>query len=298
MTEQTWNDKIINGRLTEGAFAGNETLTEIEIPEGVTDIGEVAFYGCPNLRSVTLPQSLKVIREEAFGESGIERIVIPEGTARICEKAFYSCPDLARVDVLSPDTQIEADAFGMCPNLLEGYIACGYPADPCPPELNMSGSPTREILLGHTASGTETNDLLFDDSQSGATTSEPLHNHSEGDSRKRTSLIAYAGELTAYLSPPEELLYTLLWCTCPERHTAKTSARAEEFIRENENLVMEHILKTGNTAAMNGLASRKLLRPENISTYIDEAGARHESEIVALLLSAAAGAGGEDEFAL
>ena len=257
MTDQIWNEKIVDHRLVEGAFAEDETLTELVIPEGVEDIGEVAFFGCVNLRSITLPESLKIIREEAFGESGLESVRIPEGTERICEKAFFSCPDLARIDVLSPDTAIETGAFGMCPNLLEGYVACGYPAESCPPELIMSGSPTRDLLY-------------------------------EGA----------AEEDAAYLNPPEELLYTLLWCTCPERHGAETSARAEAFIRKNEKLVMEHILKNGNTAAMNGLASRKFLRPENIGGYIDEAGARHETEIVALLLTAAAGADGEDEFAL
>lgn len=210
--------KLSGTRLIEGAFAEDETLTEVVLPDYIEDIGEVAFYGCVNLRRIVLPEGLKVIREEAFGESGLTEVRIPERTELICEKAFFSCEELARIEVPSARTVIGPDAFGFCPKLLEGYAACGYPEN---------------------------------------------------------------------ANPPEELLFTLLWCSCPERHTEETSARAKAFIRKNENLIMERIFKSGNTAAMSGLARQHLLRPENISRYVETANANRQTELVVLLLDAA-----------
>ena len=79
--------KIKDGRITEGAYAQDTSLTSIIIPEGVTDIGEIAFYGCTELREVSFPSTLKFIREEAFGESGIEEALLPPGLELIGEKA-------------------------------------------------------------------------------------------------------------------------------------------------------------------------------------------------------------------
>lgn len=42
-------------------------ITEIEISEGISNIGRCAFAGCKNLKKVTLPSSLLYIGEDAFG---------------------------------------------------------------------------------------------------------------------------------------------------------------------------------------------------------------------------------------
>ena len=99
-------------------------------------------------------------------------------------------------------------------------------------------------------------------------------------------------------NPPEELQYTLLWCTCPERHSEETSDRAKEFIRNYEALVMEHIMRSNNTAALSGISQLGLLKKENISRYVEEAGRNHQTELVTLLLAAARNTDDEDEFSL
>lgn len=49
-----------------GALSG-AALTAVIIPDGVTEIGDYAFYGCPNLESVTIPASVTHIGKGAFG---------------------------------------------------------------------------------------------------------------------------------------------------------------------------------------------------------------------------------------
>ena len=49
------------------AFWGCNNLTEIVLPEGVTSIGSQAFYGCGKLESVTIPDSVTMIEAGVFG---------------------------------------------------------------------------------------------------------------------------------------------------------------------------------------------------------------------------------------
>lgn len=53
--------------IEAGALAGS-LIEEIIIPEGVTSIGEYAFYGCHNLKRVILPQSLLTLGRGAFAD--------------------------------------------------------------------------------------------------------------------------------------------------------------------------------------------------------------------------------------
>ncbi len=47
-------------------FKGNETITEVVIPDSVTSIGALAFMGCANLSKVTIPASVTSIGTQAF----------------------------------------------------------------------------------------------------------------------------------------------------------------------------------------------------------------------------------------
>ncbi len=58
-----------DAKLTEidnFAFRFCESLTEIEIPEGVVNVGRFAFYGCKSLQEVVLPSTLEHIGRFAF----------------------------------------------------------------------------------------------------------------------------------------------------------------------------------------------------------------------------------------
>lgn len=60
-----------------GRFTYDTELTEIVIPQGVTQIDSYAFAGCANLKSVIIPDSVKVIGEYAF--NGWLDLIRPDG---------------------------------------------------------------------------------------------------------------------------------------------------------------------------------------------------------------------------
>ena len=52
--------------IPERTFRGQEKLQEVELCEGLVEVGEQAFYGCHSLKNIIIPSSVKRIRGQAF----------------------------------------------------------------------------------------------------------------------------------------------------------------------------------------------------------------------------------------
>jgi len=66
------------------AFYGNKTLKKVVIPEGVAIVEDSAFSGCTLLTDITLPASLRVLKNHAFERTGTSAgvrfiVVLPAG---------------------------------------------------------------------------------------------------------------------------------------------------------------------------------------------------------------------------
>ena len=72
----------------------------VEIPSGVTVVGESAFRDLDGLTKVTLPAGIEVIRPSAFyGCDGLTDVVIPASVTDIGEYAFTVCSHLMSISV-------------------------------------------------------------------------------------------------------------------------------------------------------------------------------------------------------
>lgn len=88
------NFTIRNGVLER--YAGDDKV--VTIPEGVTCIGENAFWGHSQLRRVTIPESVTSIGKNAFrGCSSLRDINIPKGVTSIPASAFVDCRNLTDI---------------------------------------------------------------------------------------------------------------------------------------------------------------------------------------------------------
>lgn len=100
-------------KITTGMFKNNVELTSITLPNSVTDIMDEAFSGCDKLTTITLSNQLETISKRAFyGCSSLESITLPESLKNIGEYAFGDCSKLSIIEVLStvPPT-ITANTF-------------------------------------------------------------------------------------------------------------------------------------------------------------------------------------------
>ena len=73
---------------------------DVTIPDGVTTIGEEAFWACSSLKSVTIPNGVTSIGESAFrGCSCLASITIPNGVTSIGENALMDCVSLSSITI-------------------------------------------------------------------------------------------------------------------------------------------------------------------------------------------------------
>ena len=63
--------------IGDSAFAGNLTLTSVEIPASVETIGSLAFDNCVNLKTVTLYNGLVTVGQEFMRGTGVTEITLP-----------------------------------------------------------------------------------------------------------------------------------------------------------------------------------------------------------------------------
>ena len=112
------------------AFWGCSSLTSIEIPDGVTSIGMSVFDSCSSLTSIEIPVGVTSLKDFVFyGCSSLTSIAIPAGVTSIGSSAFESCSSLTSIAILAGVTSIGESAFKDCIKLNTIYCYKNSTAD-------------------------------------------------------------------------------------------------------------------------------------------------------------------------
>ena len=116
---------VIDGVLNSFASAG---LTSYAIPNGVTSIGESAFWRCSDLSRVTIPNGVTSIEYNAFYCcNSLIDIVISNSVESIEEEAFSRCGALVNITIPENVKNIGIAAFNECTSLKEVYCKPSTP---------------------------------------------------------------------------------------------------------------------------------------------------------------------------
>ncbi|MCM1315851.1 MAG: leucine-rich repeat domain-containing protein [Alistipes senegalensis] len=108
-------------------FYDNDRIKSVVISEGITSIGEFAFSFCNNLKTATLPTSLRTIKRNGFMPHideyivhqnlyGLTEITIPSKVTEIAKYAF-SGTAIKSVTIPASVTTVGEGAFGECQKL-------------------------------------------------------------------------------------------------------------------------------------------------------------------------------------
>ena len=118
--------------LSSGVLAGCWYAPDVNghavVPEGITSIGDKAFYQCDSLHSIDLPNSVSSIGNRAFEYCGsLRSIVLLSNVTTIGYHAFGSCVSLASVSFAPQGllTFIGRGAFMNCDSLASAQLPNG-----------------------------------------------------------------------------------------------------------------------------------------------------------------------------
>ena len=94
------------------AFYGMTNLAEIVLTDSVTSIGTYAFKNCSSLKEIILPKELTEIKDSAFyGCAKLTSIAIPEKVKKIGDYAFSRCTALKAISFKGDAPEIAQYAF-------------------------------------------------------------------------------------------------------------------------------------------------------------------------------------------
>ncbi|MDE7093848.1 MAG: leucine-rich repeat protein, partial [Oscillospiraceae bacterium] len=141
-TNLTWTFDTATGTLTISGTGGmknfydtansptwsylSENIKKVVIEDGVTSIGDEAFFGYSSLESVSIPDSLTSIGKYAFGYcTSLESVILPESVEYIGYHAFCDCSGLEAITIKNPDCEIYDGILGYC-TISEAAVIYGY----------------------------------------------------------------------------------------------------------------------------------------------------------------------------
>ena len=108
-------------------------IKTVTIGDGITSIGDYAFYSCRGMTELTLPSSVTRIGNSAFeGCSGLTELTLPNSVMSIGRSAFGGCSGLTELTLPNSVTSIGGYAFAYCSglskitSLAEIPPVCGY----------------------------------------------------------------------------------------------------------------------------------------------------------------------------
>ncbi|MBQ8210486.1 MAG: leucine-rich repeat domain-containing protein [Clostridia bacterium] len=113
---------IFNKDKTAIETCCNSTISSYDIPDGVINIADYAFYNCSKLTNIKIPDSVTSIGESAFSYClGLSSITISSSVTTIGDGAFSGCSKLTSITLPKSIRTIDSYAFNSTTKLTDVY---------------------------------------------------------------------------------------------------------------------------------------------------------------------------------
>lgn len=102
-----------SGKVRGQSAATQNQSTAIIIPEGVTEFGTYAFYGCKKLTSIAIPSTVTTLGDTVFSGCGVLKEIDLKNSSitALPDKCFQNCYVLPELDLPSSIKSIHMNAF-------------------------------------------------------------------------------------------------------------------------------------------------------------------------------------------
>ena len=102
-------------------------IKEVIIKDGVTNIGDYAFFNHSEMFSVVIPEGVTSIGDHSFEHcASLTKVALPKGVTSIGSSAFANCRALNELDLPKSLTTVEAYAFDSCNRLAKVLYHASY----------------------------------------------------------------------------------------------------------------------------------------------------------------------------
>lgn len=119
----------------------NSDLENLVLGANIVKIGNCAFVGCTNLKTVNFPENLKIIGESAFCDSKLlKNVEFNEGLEEIQYNAFGECEGLTKVVLPGSLKEVGSIAFSRASNIKEIIVESSPDNSPLNIEIAAFGS--------------------------------------------------------------------------------------------------------------------------------------------------------------
>jgi len=109
------------------AFFNHTALKSVTFADTVTEIGSFAFAHCDSLTEITIPGNITSLYNSAFAHCDVlTTVTLEEGVAYIGRQVFGECAALTTITIPVSVTTIEYDVISFCTVLTDIYYAGDY----------------------------------------------------------------------------------------------------------------------------------------------------------------------------
>lgn len=118
--ESVTNVVIEEGVTSVGdyAFYYMPALTTVQLPTTVTELGDFSFAFCSALTTVSIPEQVNTIGNGAFeGCAALSSLYLPPSVTKLGDFAFAFCHSLQNMMITAPTVQVGSRAFRNCRSL-------------------------------------------------------------------------------------------------------------------------------------------------------------------------------------
>ena len=106
--------------FAQNVYVGENLLTELTFPNGISEIPKNAFVNCP-VENVIIPEGVTSIGAYAFYNAKTKSFTMPESLEVINEYAFEYCTELESITIPKNVYQIYKSAFSYCTSVKTVY---------------------------------------------------------------------------------------------------------------------------------------------------------------------------------